>query len=89
MDAGVMFGQVFRTRCAKCGDVQVHHNTPLETVRMNTCPTCHVRTVVIGHEAQDRTPKNFETGGLLDAEDEIARRLFEAAFAQKGNDGGS
>ena len=77
-----IFGEVYRTRCTRCQAVQVHHNKPLETVRMNCCPTCHIRTVVIGHEAADRNSKNFERGIAPD-EDSRARAIFERAFGGK------
>jgi hypothetical protein len=76
-------GTVYRTKCIRCQAVHVHQNKPLETVRMHVCERCRVRTVVIGYEAEDRTPKNFETGGLRDGDNETARRLLNAAFAKE------
>jgi DNA-directed RNA polymerase subunit RPC12/RpoP len=86
---GMMWGlSIFRTKCAKCGTVQVHQNKPLETVRMNVCPQCKVRTVVIGHEHDDdaskRTSANWERGGLRDGDNERAMRILESAFREKG-----
>lgn len=77
------FGKVYRTRCTRCQKVQVHHNKLLVAVRMNVCPDCHVRTVVIGHEAEDRTPQTFERTLLSTKEQADAKRLLASVELAK------
>lgn len=72
----------YKTKCVRCQDVKVHSNTTLDAARLHVCPHCHIRTVVVGHEVEDRTPVNYEVCGISGDDHETARRLIIAAFGE-------